>query len=180
MSQTELYIIRMNGDLEFFRGFGNSHRGASLFWHNLSDKYLNIPYAKIMSTNNKKELEKLWRLDRDPNIPREIRILHISTFDRMMIKKENLQQFINAIKRVIEIWYIEDLGHFTKYPSVFLEILDYVDCIGIAWNQTSVNHGYWDMYEECPTCGEHSIERSYNIFKDNKHQFLFEYLEGIE
>lgn len=178
MSQTELYIVKKNGDLEFFKGFGNSHRGASLLWSNLWKKY--YPELRKPLFNDDKNIEKLWRLDRNPDVPRELKILHISTFDRMMIKKENLEQFIEAMENVYQNEYLEDMGHFETYPEILKDINAMENVIAIAWNQTSINSGYWDMYEECPTCGEYSIERSYNIFKDKKHQFLFEYLNEIE
>ena len=178
MSQTELYIIKKDGSLKYYKGFGNSHRGASLLWSNLCKKYLTNSYGIMMFNDN--ELEKLWKLDRDPKVPEELRILHISTFDRMMIRKENLQKFIEAIKKVQDNNYFEDLGHFDAYPEVFEEIEEITpDIIGIAWNQTSVNSGYWDIYEKCPHCKEETIRRDYNIFKDQKHDFLFEYLYEI-
>ena len=116
MSQTELYIIKKDGSLEFYKGFGNSHRGASLLWHNLGKKYLSISNYHILFS--KKEEEKLWRLDREPSVPIELRILHISTFDRMMIKIENLHRFIEAIKKVHDAKYFEDMGHFDSYPEL--------------------------------------------------------------
>lgn len=170
MSRTELYIVKNTGELELYKEFGNSHRGASLLWHNLGKKYLGG-----LKWHNKKEMEKLWRLDQDPRISREEKILLISTFDHFLIKKENLPKLIEACEKV----YFEDIGHFKDYPEVMKEIMKLEDIIAIAWNQTSVSSGVWDVYEMCPTCEHDTLHRDYNILKDKDHQFLFEYLEEI-
>lgn len=176
MSRTELYIVKKDGTLELYKEFGNSHRGASLLWDNLMKKYLNSSYGRMMM--NDKEMEKLWRLDRDPKVSREEKILLISTFDHMLIKKENLKQFIDACEEVYKNF--EELGHFNTYPEVMKEIMKLEDVIAIGWNQTSVCCDVWDVYETCTHCDDGTIRRDYNIFKDNKHEFLFEYLKEIE
>ncbi len=178
MSRTELYIVKKEGNLELFKEFGNSHRGAALLWDNLAKKYFNTSYGRMMWDD--KEMEKIWRLDQDPKVPKELKILLISTFDHMLIKKENFEKFIIACEEVYQQDYLEEMGHFKKYPSVLLEILKYIDCIGIGWNRTSVCSGVWDEYDSCKHCDNGTIRRDYNIFKDKDHKFLFEYLEGIE
>ena len=85
MSRTELYIIDKKGNIVFFEEFGNSHRGAALLWSNLCKRYLDDEYYWL-----NKESDKLWQLDADKRIPRELRILLVSTYDHMIIKKENL------------------------------------------------------------------------------------------
>lgn len=178
MSRTELYIIGKDGDIEIYKGYGNSYRGAILLWHNLWRKY----YAKLCYPhfNDDKNIEKLWRVDINLEVPRELRILLASTFDKMMIKIDNLPKYIDAIESVLTKKYFEDNGHFKNYPKDLREILKNKNIIAICWNQTSINNGVWIKYDQCPTCREYSIERSYNIFKDKKHQFLFEYLEWME
>lgn len=177
MSRTELYIVKNTGELELYKEFGNSHRGASLLWSNLCKKYLDSPYGHILLS--KEGLDKLWRLDRDPKVPKELRILHISTFDHFLIRKENLQQFIDACEEVYKKDYFEDLGHFRDYPEVFRGIMKLENIMAIAWNQTTVCTDVWCVYDACKHCDNGTIQRDYNILKDKEHQFLFEYLEEI-
>lgn len=178
MSRTELYIVKEDGELFIYKEFSNSHRGAALLWDNLIKKYLNSSYGKLMFSD--KEMDKLWRLDRDLNIPRELRVLLISTFDKMLIKKENLPLFIEAINKTINKKHFEETGHFKDYPEAMNEILKMKDVVAIAWNQTSICSGVWNKYDKCPHCKHYTIERSYNIYKDKEHDFLFEYLNEIE
>ena len=175
MSRTELYMIDKKGNLALFDEFGNSHRGAALLWSNLCDKYLHDESYWLLSENK----DKLWRLDVDKRVPRELRILFISTFDHMIIKKENLHLFIDAIEKCLKERHFDDFGHFESYPDSLRDVLS-LNVLGIAWNQTSVNSGVWDVYESCPTCNHDTIQRGYNILKDTDHQFLFEYMEGRE
>lgn len=178
MSRTQLFIIQENGDLKLYEEFGNSFRGASLFWHNLWN-WKNNTKSDHSYCHDEKKQEMLWRLDEDPDIPRELRIILISTFDRHMIKRENLSKYINAIEKVLNKGYFEDNGHFETYPKVLENLVERKDILGIAWNQTDTYDGYWNIYEECPTCHHHTIKRIYNIFRDKKHQFVFEYLEQL-
>lgn len=182
MSRTELYIVKKEGNLELFKEFGNSHRGAALLWSNLCEKYFNNRTGWLSADLSKsdKMRGKLWKLDHDPRVPRELRILLISTFDHMLIRKENFEKFIIACEEVYQKDYLEEMGHFKIYPTILLEILNYVDCIGIGWNQTSVCSDVWYVYDTCKYCVDGTIQRDYNIFKDNDHNFLFEYLEEIE
>lgn len=170
MSRTELYIVKNTGELELYKEFGNSHRGASLLWQNLGDKYLDG-----LKWYNEKQMGMLWKLDRDPRVSREEKILLISTYDHELIKKENLEQFVDACEKV----YFHDNGHFKEYPEVMKEIMKLKDVIAIGWNQTSVNCGVWDVYDDCKHCDTGTIQRDYNVLKDKDHQFLFEYLESI-
>lgn len=176
MSKTELYIVKKDGELELYKEFGNSHRGASILWSNLSKKYLNVSWITLAN----KEMKKLWNLDRDSNVPRALRILLISTFDHFLIKKENLPQFIDACEEVYKKNYFDDLGHFEDYPEVMREIMELDDVIAITWNQTSVCCDTWYAYDVCKHCDNGTIQRDYNIFVDKNHEFLFEYLKEIE
>lgn len=178
MSRTELYIVKKDGSLELYKEFGNSHRGASLLWSNLWKLF--YPEFHFPHFNDDKNIELLWNLDQNSEVPRVLNILHVSTFDHMLIRKEKLSEFIEAIENVIQAKYFNDNGHFRDYPEVMKEIMKLEDVIAIGWNQTSVCCGVWDVYEECPTCGESSIQRGYNVLKDKDHQFLFEYLDEIE
>ena len=178
MSRTELYIVKNTGDLELYKEFGNSHRGASLLWNNLTKKYINTSYSWI--SMKKKEMERLWRLDQDPRVSREEKVIFISTFDHFLIKKENLHLFIEACEEVYKKNYFEDIGHFKNYPEVMREIMKLEDVIAIAWNQTSVCSDVWYVYDVCTHCDDGTIQRDYNILKDKNHQFLFEYLESIK
>lgn len=176
MSRTELYVVKKDGELYLHKEFSNSHRGALMLWDNLAEKYLNRKFASLLFN---KDVKPVWKLDRDLNVPEDLRILLMSTYDWFMIRRENLPLFVTSIRNVLEGKYFKDMGHFEYYPEVLEEIYKMDDVVAIAWNQTSVVCDMWNIYEECPTCGECNQQRGYNIYKDNKHTFLYEYLTFI-
>lgn len=165
MSRTELYIIKKDGYLELYEVLENSYRGAFLFWYNLWNWKHKTKEDYSYIYNNKKQ-ERLWEFERDSNIPIELRILFISTFDKFIIKKDNFKKYIDAINKVLEEEYFEDNGHFEEYSNVLEKLIKRKDILGVCWNQTDTNSDSWF--------------KNYNILNDKQHRFVFNYLNEIK
>lgn len=69
-----------------------------------------------------------------------------STFDNVIVKKEDIQLLITAYEKYIDEFDGSNLG---LQIEIFRQIENEADAIGIAWCQTSVCDDLWDFgYDE--------------------------------
>lgn len=185
MSRTELYKIKMNGDVVLHEEFQNSHLGAHLIWRNMGERYLGDPFY-ISNAQNKSwypdhDPKKFWNLVGQQNIPVEERIVLASTYDLTCVKWNNIPRLIDAFRYYASSY--SDTGHALAYVDVLRDLLNDRDCIGICWNQTSICADIW-----CGVCDHDEngevipdTYRPFNIFTDTHswfknecHWWLFE------
>lgn len=133
--------------------------GAMHVWVALSKTY-NIQGGMFSG------LQKLWKLaDTGTLVDFENTVMK-STFDNVMVKKENVKMLLSAFEEYDD-----------KYPNSSLleqakiieeEILNKQEMIAVCWNQTSVNGNPWtEGYDE-----ENDEEIPYNMLTGEKHWFL--------
>src|SRR5690625_3399276 len=109
--------------------------------------------------------EGLWEMANQGKLNEHECIAVRSTFDNVIVKKEELPMMIDA--------YLEDDKEFSN--SSLLEqvviitdqLLNNEEMRGVCWNQTSVNSNPWADYDE-----EKDEEVPYNIFEGERHWFL--------
>lgn len=181
MSSTELLIFYKKKWC-LFEEYHNSYKGAFLLWEELWNKFFSDESFPYLPSDER--LEKLWRLDQDPRLSRDLKILLCSTFDHFLIKRENIPRFIEAIKNAIKNDELNDFGHFSSYArdlENFLKKKEKFKAIG--WIQTTVCDDVWMEFEDkkCRCCGDvKTIKRKYDLSKDKKHRFVFEHLNQLE
>ncbi len=142
MSETELFGIYKNGNVEFYGSTRNSFRGGMHVWQKLNEKYYE-PFEDIVFG---------------------------STFDYVIVMKEDFPLLIASFK-----------DYFERYPdSSFSEQAEIIkamekddNIIGVAWCQTSIVDGLWDVEEEDDII-------PYNIFKGTRHWNLFKKISKSE
>ena len=179
MSSTELYKILMNGDVVFHARFGNSNRGSSLVWGNMGERYLGDGHYLShcgFCRDPKYNEETFWNLIGQKKIPVEERIVLASTYDFVIVKKENLPRLIEAMRYYGTAY--RDPGHIPQQADALRELLS-EDILGVCWNQTSINCDVWEYQYEYDGYGDEKGDtgRPFNIYVDDhcgkKHWFLF-------
>lgn len=114
MSRTELYTIRRrDGRLQSCGDANNAWRGAMIIWHSLEEKYLpslplqesdkmmgNTYRSRFSPFTPKEEKDRFWRLERDPRLTWQERIVLATTYDFAVIFYEDLPEVADAYEQV--------------------------------------------------------------------------------
>jgi hypothetical protein len=189
MSYTEIYSFGKDGNAYSYEDVKNAFRGAMAVWGFLEEKYLsdyrpsfvpvNIPDSKIeqylhykptrvSSASDDNAMKEIWALFRDERLLKEERIVLGTTFDNVLVKKENIQEVIDAFYK------FEGETSLKEQADILKELINDGDTIAIGWNQTSVCEGWTSkgLYDE-----ENEETATYNLFKQKDHWFLFDELK---
>jgi hypothetical protein len=168
MSYTTLHLVK-EGGIENYREFANSWGGAMFIWDSLCKRYFpgQVPYTLIFGGGT----ENLWGLAQRKDVALNDRVVLMTTFDRAMVRKENLLDLANRFEQ-----FVKDHPN----PSVVCSLPDQAvamrkiaaeqDCVGVCWTQTSVSGDVWYVGDEL---GESGL-RPYDIAKDKGHFFVYD------
>jgi len=183
MSCTEVYGFGKDGDASLIGEVQNSFRGAMQIWMFLEKKYLPPTKHYRILTGGEEETQKIWDLVKDERLTETEKIVLLSTFDKVVVKKENFEILIAA---------------FCEFPAETslmeqAKIIHENDVIAVAWNQTSVSSNPWSIWfnyineRDIPLLKKNDYcfvkeaknileegYRPYNLFEDKGHWFLFE------
>jgi hypothetical protein len=181
MSYTELFTVNKKGDIESHSIFSNSHLGAALIWNIIANKYYQTNYYHIQDLDNPEA--KFWKLAYQEDIPIYIKMVLFSTYDEIIIQKEDFPLLIQSFKEFYDKEFTEidkenrNTGHLLEYIETIEKLISKRNILGIAWNQTSVNCNPWIYETEIEEDIENNIEyeylnEPYNIFKGTKHSFV--------
>lgn len=177
MSCTEIYTFNQKGKPSLYAEIRNAHRGAMAIWAYMEEKYL-PPYmpdwarGTVLSfkpsrcTADAHIFQEITDLHENPKVSETDKIVLKTTFDMLVVKKEDLPKVINAF--II-------FGAKTSLPEqaeILEKIMQDSSIIAVGWNQTSVccdtwmNFGGYDKQKNC--------EIPYNLLTMTKHWFLFD------
>ncbi len=172
MSYTEIYKVKTNGDVELYSEVQNSYRGASLVWKQMAMRYIPVCRMDEMAYYEmwRKGLRPVWDLARNERVPLAHRIVMTSTFDNVMVRKEDIPQLINAMRQFAKDF--DDPGNIPAEADILEKMFSEEDTFGACWNQTSVNCGPWTVYDP-----DEDVSRPYNVFEGSKHWFMFQEIE---
>lgn len=172
MSYTEIYLVPEKGEVVMYDEVHNSWRGAMYVWTTLRDKYIPETEEEKQRGYRDSEMKPVWTLHkRDDILPVEKTVL-MSTFDFVMVKKENIPAVIDSFEFFAKL---HPDGSMLEQVEILKKLIDEEDCFAVCWNQTSVVGDMWYMQDACgcEDC-DGGIDRMYDITKDKKHWFLFE------
>lgn len=158
MSYTEIYGIKKNGDVVFVDETDNAFRGAMHVWNRLCDKY-NIPGGMFGG------FQDLWKKADTGFLSDAENTVLKSTFDNVVVKKEDIPMLLEAFKEYDEQFPNSSL--LAQAHIIKKEILQDDDMIGVCWNQTSVNSNPWTEYDD-----EADESIPYNVLEGNRHWSL--------
>lgn len=183
MSCTELFKFNKIGEAEYLGEVKNSFRGAMAVWDILDRKYLSpLPkpfwmeqtdydqrgYSRICEMSNPQIIKEIWNLFNDKKISRCDEIVLGTTFDNVVVMRENINEVIKAFEE------FDGETSLKLQAEILKEALNDDDLIAVAWNQTSVNSDNWCNYSYDDDTDE-SIP--YNILTQDKHWSLFDEIE---
>lgn len=164
MSYTEIYRITKAGNTKLIGEVKNAWRGAMAVWESLEKAYLPIlPRPMWLSENDYVErgfwrtsspfgdaLKPIWALSEDKRLSESERICLLSTFDNVLVLKEDLPRLLKAFR---EFPYDTSL----KEQAEVIEAATHdKHLFAICWNQTSVNgdipgdkidDNFWDLFK---------------------------------
>ena len=198
MSCTEIYSFDNNGNAHLYGSVANAWRGAMAVWTEMESRYLPLFIPEYVKACNwyedgmgyedivpilgytpsrlspvfhgKSHEDEIWKLADDPNVPYHDRIVLASTFDNILVKKEDLPKLIEFFK---------GFGGETSLPEqaeILQKAYDDPDVIAVGFNQTSVNADTWT------NAGGRDPETDewlpYNCLTMDKHTWLFDE-EGV-
>ncbi|MBR9705251.1 hypothetical protein GOV12_07600 [Candidatus Pacearchaeota archaeon] len=161
MSYTQIFVVRENGDVDDYVRIGNAGRGALNIWMKLREVY-EVQEDSPISFN------KTWKLYNSGTLEDFEDITLGTTFDRVVVRKKNLLTVASSFDKFFQK-YQETSSQ--EQADVLRRMNEQEkDCLGVCWNQTSVNADVWNYSPSC----EHEEERPYNIYKDGSFWFLFQ------
>lgn len=190
MSCTEIYGFDQNGDAYFYDEVKKSFRGAMAIWARLEEKYL-PPYvpefarsrgietaedferkhgykpSRCIAILERDAMKEIWDLATSEKIPETDKICLHTTFDKCLVKKEDIPKIITAFQEF-------DGETSLREQAAILERM-YADenCIAVGWNQTSVCADTWANIGEYD---EEECRIPYNCIRGQEHYWLFDEL----
>jgi hypothetical protein len=165
MSYTEIFGFGKEGNAYFAGETPNSHRGAMMVWRTMEQKYLPPLRFSRCSSDDEEEFGQVIGLYKDPRVSLTDKIVLMTTFDKVLVKKEDLLRVILAFE------VFEGETSLKEQAVILRRMFDDDKCIAVGWNQTSVNSDTWVSYNYDEEKEEHT---PYNCLKQNDHWWLFD------
>lgn len=189
MSSTEIFGFDKIGNAYKAGEVKNAYRGVVAIWRILEEKYL-PPYrpsyvpewvsddevenflhykpSRCLVIMEENAVQEIWNLVDNKNVSEIDKICLLTTFDRCLVKKENLEKVIRAFNE------FEGETSLKEQALILQEMLKDENCIAVGWNQTSVNSSIWGNYSHDE---ENDIIIPYNCLKQGEHYWLFDELK---
>jgi hypothetical protein len=115
---------------------------------------------------NDNAMKEIWNLADDEKVSDTDKIALMSTFDRVVVKKEYFDTVIKAFNE------FDGQTSLKEQSDILEKMKSDDDVIAVGWNQTSVNGDTWANF------GGYDEEKDdylpYNINTGEKHWFMFE------
>lgn len=146
MSRSTIKAIWFNEKIEDFQELHNAWGTAPIIWDFMSEKYLGKKGWISYSDN-----QLLWDLWKNISIPKHHRALHMWTFDRGCIKKNDYRRFANDIWAFMKDCTIpmNQVNHWPAIAKIFESNPD-IPAFGLWCTSVSSDpfEGEWDDEKE--------------------------------
>ena len=136
MSYTEIFKFDKNGNSHEFADVSNAYRGSMAVWNYLGGKYL----GQGASAFNLEHMKRIWNLANNTEVPREERIVLGTTFDKCLIRKEEIPVVVDAFRK------FETETSLNEQADILEELCEEEDCIAVGWHQNSISCDMWTDY----------------------------------
>lgn len=129
MSYTEIIMFDKNGNPHSSGRVQNASQGSYSIWNLLTNKYLNRNFNNIDS----KQEQETWNLFQDSRLTDTEKIVLGSTFDYVLINKEDINKVVDAYKKFCKEFSTSERFQLSlDKQSVILEKLESdEDCIAV-------------------------------------------------
>lgn len=167
MSTTTVCITGRDGDVHEGRCFRNSWGSAWFIWDALWRAYVDTTATvhHLSSLPSAMTRAQLWALDRDPRLPPPERITLISTFDYVMIRRDECLLVADAFDAFVRRFERRHSGPstITLQANYLRELAAHPDIHEVCWQQNSAGSALWSV----------DPDRPYNVRTDTQHWQLF-------
>lgn len=182
-----------DGSPDIVKEFSNAWGGHAFIWDALFDKYLKKhDYDTWLSNVNAGKADSpLWGLAARPDLSLVERAVHIATFDRAIVKQENLQKMADDFRAFRELFLNKKVEcHLDEWAEFIDENLD---AEAIGFYGTSVAENPWYILpSEIAVTDDQKIDAvvrvldaeeeeivPYNIKTMSMHFEVYEYLKEL-
>lgn len=155
MSYIEIIKFKEDKTHELAGEVQNSSRHHCVIWDYFAKKYLGLEYFNVHS--DCVEQQKLWNLFEDERLTMNERIILGSTYDYVLVKKEDIPLVVDAFKS------FENESNLLEEADILSSLLNDEACVAIGWQSSITN--MWDNYD---------------IFNEKKHWSLLDEINAIE
>lgn len=174
MSRTTIHKFPEQGPNEDFAEFRNSHRSAMFIWQAMFKRYIaktnnDMEWGMYFMSSNGK-MQQVWDLARKMFVPIDERIVMMTTFDKVLVRRSEISGVIDAMHE-FERKYPGD-SSILEQVSALEKLAQDETCFAVGWTQTSLSGDAWWVYEEAQ-----DDSRRYDLSRDSDHWFLFDALE---
>lgn len=180
MSSTVIYGFGKDGTVKSSIDIKNAWHGAMAIWKILEEKYLpSLPkpdwairmkepdrYWSRITAIFENKMQEIWDLAKDKRLSLNERIIMLSTFDDVLLKREDAERLVQAFKN------FNGETSLSLQAEAIKKIIKDKEIIAIGFNQTSIGYG-WDSYNYNEETEEST---SYNCLTQDEHWWLFDEL----
>lgn len=156
MSYTIIYKVPEAGPIEVAGEFQNAWLGAMHVWDSMADRYVGQAFHAYK--------QDTWNLCANEEVPLPYRIALMTTFDRVMVKRQHIPRVIEAFAAFAQKF---GAGNLIEQARCLRKLADDEACYAVCWNQTSVTAA-WMIYEL-----DRDDYRPYDLSRDSGHWFMF-------
>lgn len=182
MSYTILFIVPESGPIQAYREFQNSHLWARPCWEYLAMKYLRMDAVEVLMHS-----DRVWPLFKEGRLPEYERIALGSTYDWVMVRREELPRLHDAFTQFADALQVKSTPALAPGMAIFLPdftggddnprwhemataINDLIQSeeqfVAICWCVTSITDAWW--------VPDGDDSRLYDLSRDDRHWFLFD------
>lgn len=185
MSATEIYGFDQDGEAHQVGEVKNAWRGAMAIWAELEQRYLPeyVPewaeglsddfikrfykggFSRLSDVLNREAMKEIWVLFEKDEVSLVDKIVLGTTFDYVVVKREDMPCLVEAFRT------FGGNTSLMEQADIIQNMYESGEWIAAAWNQTSVNADTWNQYAYNEEEGE---PEPYNLFRFDKHRFLFD------
>jgi hypothetical protein len=123
--------------------FRNAWGGAARIWDALWDEYAKNPTDKYDSWIISVSRDGLWEISLRKEISEFKRSVHVFTFDRFYVKKENFKRFAEDLRTFDGTYPTAGISHLPAWA----ELIEKSEAEALALYATSVTHNPWFRYD---------------------------------
>jgi hypothetical protein len=208
---TEIYAFGQDGKAKLYGTTGQEMLGKTRIWEVLELRHLppyryshipaDVPDSKveeyaghkprrILASHGQrsKALMEIFDLASSEKMSRDEKVVLVSTFSDVVVKKEFLPRLINALRTFTD----EHNENLLKQADLLEQAFNDPDVWSVAWNQSSMVSDQWDTYNPYKD-GEHSnwneydadengvcfIREPYDLTKGSRHWEMADYLNDL-
>lgn len=176
MSYCALIYIK-DGKQASSQEFRNAWGGAAYIWDYLFNRYLKDPRKEYDTwlTSASASDAPLWKLAGRKDIPRFLRAVHASTFDRAYVAREHFKQFTADLREFVLVAGTEGqrVIHLLDWADAIDALGDDIDAVG--FHGTSVSENLWFVYD-----AEKDESVPYDMSARDEHFEVYEWLDEVD